>query len=68
MTAERERPDGSATPEKGFGRPEKGFGLGEEPEPDWVDGIREARRRRAKLVAELLSEPEGSSEPEDPPP
>jgi hypothetical protein len=68
MTAERERPDGPAAPETGFERPEKGFGWEEEPEPDWVDGIHEARRRRAKRVAELLSEPEGLSESEDPPP
>jgi hypothetical protein len=68
MTSERERSDGPARPEKGFERPEKGFGWEEDPEPDWVDGIREARRRRAKRVAELLSKPEGSSEPEDPPP
>lgn len=68
MTTERERRGGPAPPDKGLERPEKGFGWEEEPEPDRVDGIREAKRRRAKRVAELLSEPEGSSESEDPPP
>lgn len=60
MTAAPEGPGGRATPEKGFG-------WEEEPEPDWVNGIHEARRRRAKRLAELLSELESSSEPKDPP-
>lgn len=61
MTAAPEGPAGRTTPEKEFG-------WEEEPEPDWVDGIHEARRRRVKRLAELLSEPEPSSEPKDPPP
>jgi hypothetical protein len=60
MTVERERPSGPATPEGGFWSAE------EEPEPDWVAGIHEARRRRADRLAVLLSEPDASSEPEDP--
>lgn len=61
MTVEPEHPGGPATPGKGFG-------WDEEAEPDWVDEIHRARRRRAERLAELLSEPESSSEPEDPPP
>jgi hypothetical protein len=67
MTADRERPSGPAAPEGAFGTEE-------EPEPDWVAGIHEARRRRAKRLAVLLSEaeapsePEASSEAEGPPP
>jgi hypothetical protein len=56
MTAKREPPG------------EQNFGLDGEPEPDWVDGIHEARGRRAKRLAELLSEPEASTEREEPPP
>jgi hypothetical protein len=67
MTVERERPSGPATPEGAFG-------TDEEPEPDWVARIHEARSRRAKRLVVLLSEaeapsePETSSEAEDPPP
>ena len=61
MTVEPERPGGPATPVKGFG-------WEDEAEPDWVDEIHRARRRRAERLAEILSEPESSPEPEDPPP
>jgi hypothetical protein len=61
MTGEHERPSRPATPESAFGSEE-------EPEPDWVAGIHEARMRRAKRLAVLLSDPEASSEPEAPPP
>jgi hypothetical protein len=35
-----------------------GFSWSSEPEPDWVEGIRDARRRRASRLAEALSSPD----------
>jgi hypothetical protein len=61
MTVDPERPGGPAMPGNGFG-------WEEDAEPDWVDEIHRARSRRAERLAELLSEPDSSPEPEDPPP
>jgi hypothetical protein len=46
-----------------------GFSWSSDPEPDWVEGIRDARRRRASLLAEALSSaddrpPDGEPTPE----
>ena len=38
--------------------PDDGFAWSSEPEPEWVEGIRDARRRRASQLAEELSSPD----------